>query len=142
VIERKVREALAKVKAAGGDLKVVAQPMGLEVKTTQEFARNGAADGIGPAASVYQAFELPAGSVFTPGPVGADRLICKVAGKAPADTSKLGEQRDAIARTLREDKLKRRTDLFQDSLRNALFKDGKLKVHQDAVNRLFESYRG
>jgi hypothetical protein len=142
VVERKAREALAKVKAAGGDLKAVAQPMGLEVKTTQEFARNGAADGIGPAVSVYQAFELPAGSVFMPGPVGEDRLVCKVAGKAPVDMSKLAEQRDVIARALREDKLKRRTELLQDSLRNALFKDGKLKVHQDTINRLFESYRG
>jgi peptidyl-prolyl cis-trans isomerase D len=142
VVERKAREALAKVKAAGGDLKVVAQPMGLEVKTTQEFARNGAADGIGPAVSVYQAFDLPAGSVFMPGPIGEDRLICKVAGKAPVDMSKLGEQRDAIARTVREGKLKRRTELLQDSLRNTLFKNGKLKIHQDAINRLFESYRG
>jgi peptidyl-prolyl cis-trans isomerase D len=142
VVEQKTREALAKAKAAGGDLKVVAQAMGLEVKSTQEFARNGAADGIGPAVSVYQAFDLPVGSVFMPGAVGEDRLVCKVVGQTPADMTKLGEQRDAIARTLREDKLKRRTELLQDSLRNALYKEGKLKVHQDTINKLFESYRG
>jgi hypothetical protein len=69
-------------------------------------------------------------------------LVCKVVGQTPADMTKLGEQRDAIARTLREDKLKRRTELLQDSLRNALYKEGKLKVHQDTINKLFESYRG
>lgn len=139
-VERKANEALAK--AAGGDLKAVAQSMGLEVKSTQEFTREGSADGIGPAISVYQAFDLPAGSVFMPGPIGSDRLICKVAAKVPADMGKLAEQRETIARALRENKLKRRTDLLEDSLRNALFKEGKLKVHQDTVNRLFESYRG
>ncbi|MGA2328353.1 MAG: peptidylprolyl isomerase [Bryobacteraceae bacterium] len=142
LIERKARETLEKVKAAGGDLKKVAQSLGLEVKTTQEFGRNGAADGIGPAISVYQAFEQPVGGVFMPGPVGEDRLICKVENKVPADITKLGEQRAAIARTLREDKLKRRTELLEDSLRSALFKEGKLKIHQDVINRLFESYRG
>jgi len=31
---------------------------------------------------------------------------------------------------------------LQDSLRTALFNAGKLKIHREAITRLFESYRG
>jgi peptidyl-prolyl cis-trans isomerase D len=142
VLAMKQKDVLAKAKAAGGDLKKVAQSMGLEVKTTQEFARNGTVDGIGPAVAVSEAFELPPGSVFAPASMTETRLICKVESRIPADPSKLAEERDSIARALKEEKMKRRAELLQDSLRTALFKAGKLKVHQDTINRLFESYRG
>ena len=139
--ERKAREALEKAKAAGGDLKKVAQSMGLELKTTQEFDRRGAIPGIGSAMSVMQAFDQPVGSVFAVGPIGGERLVCRVESKAPADMSKLAEQRSAIRGELMTDKVQMRTALLKDSLRNALFKEGKIKIHQDVLTRLVESYR-
>ncbi len=142
VMETKQKEVLAKAKAAGGDLQMVAKSLGLEVKTTQVFARNGTVDGIGPAVSVYEAFELPAGSVFTPSTMTGTNLICKVESRIPADPSKLADERAAIATALKEEKTRRRTELLEDSLRTALFNSGKLKIHREAINRLFESYRG
>ncbi|MGO9095102.1 MAG: peptidylprolyl isomerase [Bryobacteraceae bacterium] len=142
VMETKQKEVLAKTKAAGGDLQMVAKSLGLEVKTTQEFARNGTVDGIGPAVSVYEAFELPAGSVFTPSTMTGANLICKVESRIPADPSKLADERNSIAQALKEEKTRRRTELLEDSLRTALFNSGKLKIHREAITRLFESYRG
>ena len=142
VIEMKQKEVLAKAKAAGGDLQTLAKSLGLEVKTTQEFARNGTVDGIGPAVSVYEAFDLPPGSVFAPSSVTDTRLICKVESRIPADPSKLADERNSIAQALKEEKTRRRTELLQDSLRTALFNAGKLKIHREAITRLFESYRG
>jgi peptidyl-prolyl cis-trans isomerase D len=142
VIAMKQKEILAKAKAAGGDLQTLAKSLGLEVKTTQEFARNGTVDGIGPAVSVYEAFDLPPGSVFAPSSVTDTRLICKVESRIPADPSKLADERNSIAQALKEEKTRRRTELLQDSLRTALFNAGKLKIHREAITRLFESYRG
>jgi len=120
----------------------VAKSLGLEVKTTQEFGRNGTVDGIGPALSVYEAFELPAGSVFAPSTMTGTHLICKVESRIPADPSKLADERASIAQALKEEKTRRRTELLEDSLRTALFNAGKLKIHREAITRLFESYRG
>jgi hypothetical protein len=128
------------VKAAGGDLKKVAQTMGLEVKSTQEFNRAGAADGIGPATVVYQAFDLPAGSIFGPVANEGSRFVCKVAVKVPADMNQLASQRAEIASMIKADKSRERTALFEDSLKAALIKDGKIKIHQQVLSRLLESY--
>lgn len=141
VLVQKATEAAQKAKELNGDLKKLAQSMGLEVKTTQEFGRDGAADGIGPATTVYQAFDQPAGSTFGPVTVQENRFICKVEGKTPADMSKLPEQRQGLISEIKANKARQRTELFQDSLRTALIRGGKIKIHQQVINRILESYR-
>lgn len=140
LVDRRSQEAFEKVKAGGGDLKKVAQELGLEVKTTQEFTREGAADGIGPAASVFKAFEQPVGSVFGPVSVGEQRFICKVDSRVEPDPAKLPEQKAALESALRTRKGRERYELFQDSLRTSLIHDGKVKIYPDSVKRLVASY--
>ncbi|HPQ17286.1 MAG TPA: peptidyl-prolyl cis-trans isomerase, partial [Bryobacteraceae bacterium] len=94
LVTQKAQEAANKAKEFNGDLRKLAQALGLQVKTTQEFTRTGAADGIGSAAAVYQAFEQPVGSIFGPVTVEDKRFICKVESKTPADMSKLAESRE------------------------------------------------
>jgi peptidyl-prolyl cis-trans isomerase D len=141
LLAQKAQEAAQKAKEMNGDLKKLAQSMGLEVKTTQDFSRDGAADGIGPASTVYQAFDQPAGSVFGPVMVEDKRFICKVESKTPTDMSKLDEQSRAMASEIKVRKARQRTELFQDSLRTALIRDGKIKVHQEVINRILDGYR-
>ncbi len=141
LVSQKAQEAVQKAREMNGDLKKLAQSMGLEVKTTQDFGRDGAADGIGPAGTVAQAFDQPVGSVFGPVTVEDKRFICKVESKTPADMSKLPEQRQAMISEIRTRKARQRAELFQDSLRTALIRDGKIKVHQEVINRILESYR-
>ncbi len=140
LFDRKAREAAEQAK--NGDLAAVAKSLGLEVKTTQDFSPTGAADGIGVASLVHQAFEEPVGSVF--GPVGSSpdqRFICKIVSRTPADMSKLAEQRSSIADALKGERMRERYELFQDSVRSALIKKGKVKVHEDVINRLAATYR-
>ncbi len=141
LLVQKAGEAAQKAKELKGDLKKLAQSMGLEVKTTQDFGRDGAADGIGPATTVYQAFDQPAGSIVGPVTVEDKRFICKVESKTPADMSKLSEQRQAMVSEIKTRKARQRTELFQDSLRTALIRDGKIKIHQEVINRILDSYR-
>jgi len=141
-VEERAREVLEKAKASNGDLKKVAKETGLELKSTQEFGPDGAADGIGPASYVYEGFTKDVGSVFGPVESSGDRFICKVAAKIPADPSKLGAQREAIRGDLKAKKARQREELFADSLRTHLIKEGKIKIHEDVIRRLTASYRG
>ena len=128
---------------ASGDLKKAAQQLALEVKTTQEFGMDGAADGIGPAVMLQQAFHQPVGSFFGPVVIGDKRFICKIASRTEADMNNLdAAARADIQATLKNNKGKERLDLFMDSVRAALVREGKVKIHQDVLSRVIASYRG
>jgi peptidyl-prolyl cis-trans isomerase D len=127
---------------ATGDLKKAAQQLGLEVKTTQEFGMDGAADGIGPANVLQPAFQQPVGSFFGPVVVGDKRFVCKIASRTQADMSNLdAATRADIQATVRSNKGRERMDLFVDSVRAALVREGKVKIYQDVLNRVIASYR-
>jgi len=140
---QRAAEAAEKLKASGGDLKMVAQQMGLEVKTTQEFGRDGAADGIGPGASLTAAFEQPVGSVFGPVLVENQRFLCKVESRKDADLSQLTPAvREELRTEIRQNKGKQEVELFMDSIRNSLLRQGKIKIHKDVMNQVIATYRG
>jgi len=141
VLQQRAREAFDKAKSLNGDLKKVAQAMGLEVKTTQDFGADGAADGIGPASTVSDAFTQPVGAVLGPVTAGEQQIVYKVASKTPPDLSKLAEQRNDLVSAVKSRKANSRMELFEDSLRAALIRQGKVKIHQDVINRLVGSYR-
>lgn len=141
LLQQRAREALEKAKGLNGDLKKVSQALGLEVKTTQDFGVDGAADGIGAANLVMDAFSQPVGAVLGPVAAAEQQIIYKVASKSAPDLSKLPEQRSEIVSALKSRKASLRGELFEDSLRTALIRQGKVKIHQDVINRLVGSYR-
>jgi hypothetical protein len=56
--------------------------------------------------------------------------------------TKLDAARPEIMAALKQRKGRERMDLFMDSVRNALVREGKVKVHADVMNRVISSYRG
>jgi hypothetical protein len=72
---------------------------------------------------------------------GEQQIVYKVASKTPPDLSKLAEQRNDLVSALKSRKANSRMELFEDSLRAALIRQGKVKIHQDVINRLVGSYR-
>jgi len=141
IVEERAKEAMEKARAMNGDLRKLAQSMGLTWKLTPPFTRDGAAEGLGAAAYVEEAFSLEPGALFGPVTVGDQKFICKVAAKKPADMSGLAAERDSIVETLKQRKARERVEIMQQNLRDVLVKQGKLKIHQDVINRLVESYR-
>lgn len=141
LLEKRAREAFEKAQAMGGDLRKLAQALRLELRTTQEFTADGAADGIGSAQQVYEAFTRPVGDVFGPVAVGEGRLICKIVSRTPADMSQLASQREAMVATVKSRKQGQRNELFEDSLRAALTREGKLKIYDNVIKRLIASYQ-
>ncbi len=141
LIEQKARELLEKAKASG-DLQTAARQMGLEWKKTQPFARTGAADGLGSAAYLERAFTGRPGEIFGPVAVEDKRFVCKILEQLPADLGQLAAQRDAIVESLKSEKARERNELFEQSVRDRLISEGKVKIHQDVINRLVANYRG
>ena len=142
VVAEKTAELAQKAASMQGDLQKAAKSMGLEVKTSEEFDRPGAIEGLGPATYLADAFTKPVGSLV--GPVSAPdaRVLAKVLSHVDADMSKLAAQHDAIRDELKARKSRERSGLFEAGLRQALIRDGKIKIHQDVVSRLAANYRG
>jgi peptidyl-prolyl cis-trans isomerase D len=129
------------LKTNGGDLKAAAKSVGMEVKSTDYFARNGAAEGIGSASYLGDAFDKPVGSIIGPINAGPMTIVGKVAERQNADMSKLDQERDVIVLALKGKKTAERQALLRDSILNSLIQQGKVKKHTDVINRLIARYR-
>ncbi|MGD0045581.1 MAG: peptidylprolyl isomerase [Bryobacteraceae bacterium] len=140
-VQAHAKELADKAKANGGDLEAAAKSMGLEVKISQEFNRSGAVEGVGPASYVQKGFSLPDGAVF--GPVGtpSGSIVAKVIAHAPVDMSQLPQMRNALRDEIKSQRARDRNTLFETGVREELRRQGKLKYHQDVINRLVAQYR-
>lgn len=141
-VQNHAKELIDKAKASGGDLAKVAKSMGLEVKTSDDVTRAGAIEGLGSASYIQEAFSDPDGTIFGPIPTPDATVVAKVVSHVQPDMSKLAEQRTAIRDELKSQKGRDRDALFEAGLRQALQKDGKIKVHEDVIKRLIASYQG
>jgi peptidyl-prolyl cis-trans isomerase D len=142
VVQNHAKELVEKAKSMGGDLAKAAKSMGLEVKTSDDIARSGAVEGLGSAAYVQEGFKLPAGSIFGPVPTPDATIVAKVVSHVEPNMAGLAEQRVQIRDQIKSQKGHDRGLLFEAGLREALVKQGKIKIHQDVINRLMASYKG
>jgi peptidyl-prolyl cis-trans isomerase D len=141
-VRKHAQELVEKANAMGGDLAKAAKSMGLEVKTSAEFSRSGSIDGIGAASYVAAGFDKPDGAVFGPSstPDGSN-VVAKVVQHLPPDMAALNAERPTIRDEIKMQRSRDRSALFESGLKEALVKQGKIKVHQDVINRLIASYR-
>lgn len=157
-VEPQVREQLTGMKArellmaknaevarsmaeAGADFAKLAKTLGGEIKTTSEFARDGAAEGLGDAAYFADAFVKPVGSIIGPVTMMEQLVIARVAGKTEADLAKLAAEREGMVSALKGRKSQERKDLFEDGIVTKLIEQGKIKINTEAIKRLQSSYR-
>jgi peptidyl-prolyl cis-trans isomerase D len=140
-VQQHAKELADKAQAAGGDLAKAAKSMGLEVKTSEEFTRTANVDGVGPASYVQDAFSKPEGTLIGPIGVPDGTVVAKVAAKVPADPSQLAVQRSTIRDELKSQKARDRNTLFEAGVRDEMKRQGKLKYHQDVINRIVAQYR-
>jgi peptidyl-prolyl cis-trans isomerase D len=142
VEEKHARELYDKTKSMGGDLAKAAKSMGLDVKTSDDFTRTGAVEGIGSAGYFQAGFSQPDGSILQPVAVpDGSWVVAKVISHVPADMSKLAEQRSSIRDDIKSQRARERAELFDLGVRDELKKEGKLKYHQDVIDQLMNQYR-
>jgi len=142
LVDQKAGELAEKTRSMGGDLERAAKAMGFEVKTSNEVDRNGAIEGLGSASMLPDAFAKPAGTIFGPSGISNGRVVGKVVEKIPADPAGLAAERTVIRDQIKSQKGQSRNTLFEEGVREALIKEGKVKIHQDVVDRLIAGYRG
>jgi len=143
LVDQKATQLVEKARADGGDLAAAAKSMGLEVKTSDAVDRAGAIEGLGSAGMFPDAFAKPVGTIIGPNGLTADsKVVCKVVEKVPADLSGLASQRLAIRDQIKSEKARIRNALFEEGVRDALTKEGKIKVHEDVIDRFLASYHG
>jgi peptidyl-prolyl cis-trans isomerase D len=142
LVSTRAQELVDKAKSMGGDLAKAAKAMGLEVKTTDDVTRTGAIEGIGSSTYIQEGFRLEQGSVFGPVATPDATIVAKVVAKSQADMSKMGEERSKIRDEIKSQKGRDRGMLFEAGLKEALVRQGKIKIHQEVINRLIAQYRG
>jgi hypothetical protein len=141
LVTKRADELAAKAKS-GGDLAGAAKALGLKVVNSEAFNRAASVEGLGQAVYVSQAFTTADGAVFGPVQIPDGRVVAKVVAHIPADASTLAAERSAIRDELKGKKGRERDQLFEAGLRERLIKEGKVKIHQDVLNRLIANYRG
>jgi peptidyl-prolyl cis-trans isomerase D len=125
---------------SSGDLAKAAKAAGLEIKTSDEFTRSGTVEGLGSASYLQEAFSRPDGTTLRPISVPDGMVVARVIQHIPADMSKLSEQAASIRDDVRNQKERDRETLFAEGVRDALIKQGKIKVHQPVLKRLIQNY--
>lgn len=137
----KSKELQNQIASAGGDLKKLAAMVGAEVKTTPDFQRDGAVEGVGSATYLADAFTKPIGTIIGPVTVMGQTVVAKVAGQSPADLGQLGSEREGIVQALKSRKARSRQDLFEDGLVSELTRQGKVKIDKDMITRIRKDFR-
>jgi parvulin-like peptidyl-prolyl isomerase len=135
-------KALAdKARSMGGDLEKAAKEMKFEVKTTEGFARAESVPGFGSANYVGPAFNSRDGAIVGPILMPDGTVVAKVVEHIAPDMSKLAADRPTIRDQIKSQKAQQREQLFQAGLKERLIQEGKIKIHQDVINRLIAGYR-
>jgi hypothetical protein len=126
--------------SVNGDLAKLAKELGVPVRTTQMFNRQGFADGLGPASAVIDAFKKKPGEVFGPISVDSKFFFVKVTGREEADMVKLAQRRPELVNLVKNRKASERADIFEETLVKRLIADGQIKINEDVKKRIAASF--
>jgi hypothetical protein len=77
------------------------------------------------------------------GPIAAQssQFVCKVSQRIPADMTQYAKNKDSVVQSLTQQRQAVQQPLFRDSVVNELKRRGKVKINQEAMNRLVGSYQ-
>jgi peptidyl-prolyl cis-trans isomerase D len=142
IVEQLKAKASAALAAPGADFAKVAKEVNATVKQTQEFNRQGFADGIGPGSAVADAFRKSPGQTLGPITVDAKWFFVKVVDKREADMKLLEPRRAEFVNLVKNRKASERADIFEETLVKKMIADGKIKVFEDARKRIVQGYGG
>jgi len=131
----------AEVLKQNGDIKAAAKAVGMEVTSTDFFTRSGAIEGLGSGTMLADEFQKPVGTIFGPISASNQTVVGKITGRQDVDLSQLAKERDSIVLQLKGKKYADRQSLLQDSVLTDLIQRGKVKKHQQVIDRLIAQYR-
>lgn len=131
---------LAEQARGQGDLKKPAAAQKLTVATSEPITRDGSIKDLGAAGSLGEAaFSMNPGDIGGPVAATDGQVVFRVLERLPASEQEFAQARGSIQRQLLDSKRGAYFQLFAESLKERLEKDGTLKVNLAAIQRLSSS---
>ena len=124
----------------GGDFKKLAQSMSLTVKDSKDFARQETVDNLISGTELSDAFTLKPGQTSGVVTAGANKMVFQVLAQTPADESQFAAQKAQIEQQLLDQKKSFAWEVYRQTLKQRLIKEGKLKINDQAMKQLQASY--
>lgn len=126
-------EELAKKAQAGEKFDAAAKALGLDAKTSDEFARNGSISSVASGKQLAAAFQMKVGDVAAPLFLGTNWLVYRVADKQEPNPADFDKQKKEITDSVLENKRTLAFEAFRTALEERLKKEGKLQVFNDKL---------
>jgi peptidyl-prolyl cis-trans isomerase D len=127
---------LAKRAQSGEDFAKTAKSLGLEMKTSDEVARDGSITGAGTVMQYPAAFTLPVGKTGEPVFLGSDWVVYRVADHQQPNQADFEKQKKDIETQLLDAKRQLAFESFKSALEAQMKKEGKLNYNADAMKQL------
>jgi peptidyl-prolyl cis-trans isomerase D len=121
-------EELAKRVKAGEKFDAAAKALGLEAKTSDEFARAGSISNVASGKQLAAAFQLKPGDVGPPLNLGSNWLVYKVVEKQEPKPEDFDKQKKEITEAVLQNKRSLAFEAFRTALEDRLKKEGKLQM--------------
>jgi peptidyl-prolyl cis-trans isomerase D len=121
-------EELSRRVKAGEKFDAVAKALGLEAKTSDDFARSGSISNVASGKQLAAAFQLKAGDVGPPLNLGANWLVYRVVDKQEPKPEDFDKQKKEITEAVLQNKRSLAFDAFRTALEDRLKKEGKLRL--------------
>jgi peptidyl-prolyl cis-trans isomerase D len=138
-LARSRAEELSKRVRAGEDFDKVAGSLGLMVKKSDPFARNGSIPDVGTSRQLAVAFTIPVGQTGSPIESGENWVVFRTLSHEAPDPADLAKQASDLRQQLLQTKQNAAFEAFHNSLVNRLTQEGKLSINTDAVDRVTRS---
>lgn len=135
-LARQRAEELAKEMQGGKPLAPAAKGLGLETQTSDFLARSDTLAGLSPMRKLNGAYTLPVGQTSAAIPQGMNWLLFRVVERQEPNPADLARQQNDLQRQIVQSKQQLAFEAFQDSLRQRLVKEGKLKINDQVLRRL------
>ncbi|MBM3802756.1 MAG: hypothetical protein FJW26_10680 [Acidimicrobiia bacterium] len=126
----KAQEFAEKAKAAGG-LEKVAKNYSVEVKTSEEFTRNGTLQDLGSSSpfDVF-AFSSNVGAISPPIQVGQRHVVAQVKERKAVDPEEFAKAKESLRQSLLAPKKENSFQAYLNSVRETMSKAGSIKIDE------------
>ncbi len=135
-LARSKADELGKQVAGGESLDKAAKALGLEVKTSDDFARNGSVPDVGTGEQLAAAFNMKQGQASKPMQIGANWVVFDVTEHNQPNPDDFEKQAKDIQQNLLQQKQEAAFAAFRTALEDQLRKEGKLNINDAAVKQL------
>ncbi|MBI3405152.1 MAG: peptidylprolyl isomerase [Acidobacteria bacterium] len=129
-------DELAARTKSGEDLSKAAKALGLDVKTSEAFARAGSIPDVGSARQLPAAFTLPVGSTGPATQLNSNWVIFRVAAHDSIPSEEFEKQKKDIENEVLRTKITQAYEEFRNELQTKLYQQGVITVTQDNFRRL------